>query len=255
MYMYTIYPCCTFLQNSLSRRIKNLSLTRHSSNGKKTGLNHTYCFVKMHGPKMKGFAEMAIAKSRYELAPTQPTPMAREQPSKPFIAPRLVVAGKHGSQVVPKHTIPTIITPRDNASSKSATPTPVHVRAYSSPSPIPYHERSFSSPVDAASSPGSDEAYYSPVSPSHSSVMEGEDFRERSRPASGVLIRHNSRESFLSNDSMLNDRHERSQSFTGPMRDSDAVSVESSSSATSTASSKGAHNTYTVYNVRTCIEL
>ena len=214
-------------QNSLSRRIKRLSLTRHSSNGRKTDLNHAYSFVKMHGPKMKGFAEMAVAKATgHELVPPHPAPTPSSY-SKPTISPRLVVAAKNGgSHLAP---IPTIIVGDD----KSTSPSPVHVHGHSSSPPIAFHERSHSSPVG---SPGSDEAYYSTASPSYCSVMEAEDFRQGSRPGSAVLTRHSSRDSFLSNDSMLDSRHERSQSFTGPVRDSDSISV---ASATSSASSKG----------------
>ena len=188
---------------------------------------------------MKGFAEMAVAKTSRDLAPPQPSPVHLHVPvPKPTIhvSPHLVVAGRHGSQVAPK-SIPKIIVAEEETT-KSATPTPVHIRAYSSPAPVPSHERSFSSPVDTMSSPGSDEAYYSPSSPSYSSVMEAEDFRGRSRPASTVLTRQTSRDSFLSDDSMFDDRHERSQSFTGPVRDRDDISVVS---ANSTASSKGVH--------------
>ncbi|CAI7997210.1 hypothetical protein GBAR_LOCUS2097 [Geodia barretti] len=119
----------------------------------------------------------------------------------------------------------------------SPSPTSVHIRGHSSPSQMTFHERSYSSPVDAVSSPGSDEAYYSTASPSHSSVvMEAEDFRQSSRPGSGFFTRQSSRDSFLSNDSALDPRHERSQSFTGPVRESDSISV---ASATTIGSSKG----------------
>jgi hypothetical protein len=228
-------------QNSLSRRIKRLSLTRHSSNGKKADLNHSYSFIKMHGPKMKGFAEMAVAKVSHELVPPQPVvpaAAATVPPSvKPTISPRLVVAAQNGSHLAPS-PIPTIVVAEDK-SSFSPSRTPVHIRVHSSPAPMPFHERSYSSPVETVGSPGSDEAYCSTASPSHSSVvMEAEDFQSQSRPGSGALVRHSSRDSFLSNDSTLDVRHERSQSFTGPMRENDTISVASSVSTASTASTK-----------------
>ncbi|CAI7997211.1 hypothetical protein GBAR_LOCUS2097 [Geodia barretti] len=87
-------------QNSLSRRLKRLSLTRNSSNGRKTDLRQAYSFVKMQGPKMKGFAEMAVARvSHHELVPPQPAqapPTLQPSYTKPTISPRLVVATKNG---------------------------------------------------------------------------------------------------------------------------------------------------------------
>ena len=243
--MSLLTVCCVPLQNSLSRKLKKLSLTRHSSNGRKTDLRQAYSFVKMHGPKMKGFAEMAVARvSHHELVPPHPAPppvagLSLTQPSypKPTISPRLVVATtKNGSAYNP--SIPTIVVPEDTASSKShSPPLPVHIRGHSSPAPMTFHERSYSSPVETVGSPGSDEAYYSTASPSYSSVMEAEDFRLSSQPGSR-LSRHSSRDSFLSNDSAMDPRHERSQSFTGPVRESDSISV---ASATTTDSSKGKH--------------
>ena len=186
---------------------------------------------------MKGFAEMAVAKvSHHELVPPQPVPTPTLQPYlKPTISPHLVVATKNGGSPAAHNTIPTIIVLEDS-SSKSPSPTPVHIRGHSSPAPMTFHERSYFSPVDTMGSPGSDEAYYSTASPSHSSVMEAEDFRQPSRPVSGVFTRQSSRDSFLSNNSALDPRHERSQSFTGPVRESDFISV---ASATTTGSSKG----------------
>ena len=230
-------------QNSLSRRLKRLSLTRNSSNGRKMDLRQAYSFVKMQGPKMKGFAEMAVARvSHHELVPPQPAqapPTLQPSYTKPTISPRLVVATKNGGSPAAQNAIPTIIVPEDSTS-MSPSPTSVHIRGHSSPSQMTFHERSYSSPVDAVSSPGSDEAYYSTASPSRSSVvMEAEDFRQSSRPGSGFFTRQSSRDSFLSNDSALDPRHERSQSFTGPVRESDSISV---ASATTIGSSKGKHN-------------
>jgi hypothetical protein len=224
-------------QNSLSRRLKRLSLTRNSSNGRKTDLRQAYSFVKMQGPKMKGFAEMAVARvSHHELVPPQPAqapPTLQPSYTKPTISPRLVVATKNGGSPAAQNAIPTIIVPEDSTS-MSPSPTSVHIRGHSSPSQMTFHERSYSSPVDAV---GSDEAYYSTASPSRSSiVMEAEDFRQSSRPGSGFFTRQSSRDSFLSNDSALDPRHERSQSFTGPVRESDSISV---ASATTIGSSKG----------------
>ena len=219
-------------QNSLSRRLKRLSLTRHSSNGKRNDSSHAYSFVKMHGPKMKGFAEMAVAKSSHELLPPQPAPRATEPPT---ISPRLVVSAKHSSQVA-QIPVPTVRIAEEK-SSRSATTTPIHIRASSSPAPMPYHERSYSSPIETASSAGS--RGDSSSSPSRSSVMEGEDFRRRSRPGSTVLTRQGSQDSFSSNELVLNGRHEHSQSFSEPVRDNDTISVASSTSTASTASAGG----------------
>ena len=130
-------------QNSLSCRLKRLSLTRHSSNGKRNDLSHAYSFVKMHRPKMKGFAEMAVAKSSHELLPPQPAPRTTEPPT---ISPRLVVSAKHSSQVA-QIPVPTIRIAEEK-SLRSTTTTPIHVRAFSSPTPMLYHKRSYSSPVE-----------------------------------------------------------------------------------------------------------
>ena len=195
----------------------------------------------MHGPKMKGFAEMAVAKASRELVPPIPAPTpVQQQPPPPIISPRLVLATTNGSKSS-QLAVPQIIVPLETTPGSTS----LHVRAHSSPAPMPYHERSYSSPVHTAGSP--DEAYYSTASPSYSSVMEAEDFRQPSRPASGVLTRDTSRDSFLSNDLALDVRHERSQSYSGVLRDNDTISVTSSNSATSNASSKGMHvyNTYT----------
>ena len=145
-----MYHCMNVLHTELSCRFKRLSLTRLSSNGKRNDLSHAYSFVKMHGPKMKGFAEMAVAKSSHELLPPQPTPRATEPPT---ISPRLVVSAKHSSQMaqIPVSTIQIA----EEKSSRSGTTTPIHVRASSSPAPMPYHERSYSSSVETAGSAGS----------------------------------------------------------------------------------------------------
>lgn len=189
---------------------------------------------------MKGFAEMAVSKASRELVPPQPAPTATVPFPEHTISPRLVVAAKHGSQVAPK-PLPGTLLVEDK--SKAYMPTPIHVRTYLSPAHIPSHVRSYSSPVDTVSSAGSrgdlDEAYYSTASPSYLSVMEAEDFRRRSRPVSGNMTRQDSRDSFLSNDSMLDECHEHSQSFSGAMSDNDAVSVASTSSGTSTVSARG----------------
>ena len=193
---------------------------------------------------MKGFAEMAVARAKHDLAPPHPAPVARVQLSNPPISPQLVVAAKpNGSQVALKPTPQILVI--EGEDSNSSTPSPVHLRISPSPPGLtPLHVRSYSSPVDTASSAGSrgdlDEAYHSTTaSPLYSTVMEAEDFRRRSRPASGILSRHDSRDSFLSNDSMLDDHHDRSQSFTSPVRDNDTISVGSSTTTASTASGKG----------------
>lgn len=191
---------------------------------------------------MKGFAEMAVAKTSRELVPPVPAPTAviNQQLQRPTISPHLVVSAKNGgSKLLLPKPVPQIIVAPESAS-QSLTTTPVHVRAHSSPAPMPYHERSYSSPLH---SPGSDEAYYSTASPSYSSVMEAEDFRQRSRPASGVLTRQSSRDSFLSNDSLLDARHERSRSYSGVIeRDNDNISVASTNSSASNTSGKGTCN-------------
>ena len=157
----------------------------------------------------------------------------------------MVAAKPHGSQVAQKPTRAPQILVIEGEDSNSSTPSPVHLQtSQSPPAPTPLHVGSYSSPVDTASSAGSrgdlDEAYHSTAaSPSYSTVMEAEDFRRRSRPASGILSRHDSRDSFLSNDSMLYDHHDRSQSFTGHVRDNDTISVGSSTTTASTASGKG----------------
>lgn len=193
---------------------------------------------------MKGFAEMAVARAKHDLAPPHPAPVARVQLTKPTISPQLVVAAKpHSSQVAPKSTPQIVVI--EGEDSNSSTPSPVHLRmSPSPPASTPLHVRSYSSPVDTASSAGSrgdlDEAYHSTAaSPSYSSVMEAEDFRRRSRPVSGILSRQDSRDSFLSNDSMLYDHNDRSQSFTGHVKDNDTISVGSSTTTASTASGKG----------------
>ena len=258
MYMYLV--CRP--QNSLKRRIKRLSLTRNSSNSKVNDLSSTYSFVKMHGPKLKGFAEMAVAKSyrNTTLVPPGTHETTVVPPSTSHTAPlrlpesngtpRLVVAAKNGAQLSPRPVVPEILVVRDHDSEYYA-PSPIHVRSSSSPAPMPVHVRSYSSPVDTASAMGyrlePDEAY-STASPSRSSIVEAENFRRMSRPGSGVITRHDSRDSFLSNDSALDDRHERSQSFSGPMRNDDTVSVASSSSRASTASTRGAE----LYNYYAC---
>ena len=43
---------------------------------KRNDPTHTYSFVKVHGPKMKGFAEMAVSKASRELVSPQPAPTA-----------------------------------------------------------------------------------------------------------------------------------------------------------------------------------
>ena len=175
---------------------------------------------------------MAVARSTHELLPPQPAPLTTKPPT---ISPRLVVSSKHRSQVA-QLTVPTIRVSAEKTS-RSANTTPLHVRASSSPAPMPSHERSYSSPVDTVSSAGSQGA--SSSSPSHSSVMEGEDFRRRSRPGSSVLTRQESQDSFSSNELVLNGRHEHSQSFSEPVRDQDTISVASSTSSASSTSAGG----------------
>ena len=92
---------------------------------------------------------MEVAKvSHHKLVPPQPVPTPTLQPYlKPNISPHLVVATKNGGSPAAHNTIPTIIVPKDS-SSKSPSPTPVHIRGHSSPAPMTFHERSYSSPVD-----------------------------------------------------------------------------------------------------------
>ena len=119
--------------------------------GRENDLSHAYSFVKMHGPKMKGFAEMAVAKSSHELLPPQPAPRATEPPT---ISPRLVVSVKHSFQVAQTPPVSTIPIAEEKCS-KSTMTTPIHVRASSSPAPMLYHEHSCSSPVETVSSAAS----------------------------------------------------------------------------------------------------
>ena len=92
---------------------------------------------------MKGFAKMAIAKSSHELLTPQPTLIATEPPT---ISPRLVVSAKHSSQVA-QIPVPTISIAEEKCS-RSATTTPIHVRASSFPAPMLYYKCLYSSPVE-----------------------------------------------------------------------------------------------------------
>ena len=74
-------------------KTQNTTCQKHrlDSFGRKSDLRQSYSFVKMHRPKMKGSAEMAVAKvSHHELVPPQPAPTPTLQPYlKPTISPHL----------------------------------------------------------------------------------------------------------------------------------------------------------------------
>ena len=263
-YMYSlrllihVHPCThththTHTQSSLSTRIKRLSWTQLSS--KVNDLNQSYSFVKMHGPKMKGFAEMAISKAHISPSHLSVSSLvangntsrqsgshvsvngngySRQQSSSSTFAlnngrsSAPTTPLRFNLQVAPTSVPDITVVMDDKSSSTSHSPSPVHIDSLSR-----------CSNIDAVSSQLEPDEAYATASPSHSvSEVEGEYIQRRSRPGSAIFGRQTSRDSFPSVSSLfVGSHHERSRSFSGRVS-KDTISTSSSVSNFSSTSAK-----------------